>query len=380
MDEREELAARLASPSFPLTRFTSIVCENGATMKSVLIVFAFSFILAATPVLAQPAAAQVRLIMLGTRAGEFPAPYRAQTSYALVVGQDIYLIDAGDGALRRLAEAGLTIRNIAGIFITHLHDDHTSGLPALLSVEWQFHREKRVEIYGPPQTEGLVNAALAFDKFNADTRIKDGTMTKPIGDLFAGYDVAPGTMFFHDANISVSAVENSHYGNFHDADPGATKSYSYRVTTPAGVIVFTGDTGPSDAVTALAKGADVLVSEITELDKIIALRKADGSWATWTPSQRDSLVAHVKDEHSAPGVVAHVAGSGAVGAVILSHLPPDLDPKDDYRWAAAAVKQAGYAGPVFVSQDLMEYDLVPHAGGHPQLIARNTLRTKWLGK
>lgn len=325
-------------------------------------------------------AAQVRLITLGTRAGQTPAPYRAQTSYALMVGKDIYLIDVGDGALRRIAEAGLTIRNIAGIFITHLHDDHTSGLPALMSVEWEFHREQIVGIYGPPQTAALVQAALAFTKFNADTRISDGTMTHPIAELYAGHDVQPGQVF-RDANISVSAVENSHYEKPLAGKPDyKTQSYSYRVTTPAGVIVFTGDTGPSDAVTQLARGADILLTEITDVDKIIALRKADGSWDTWTPSQRTSLVSHVKNEHLAADVVATMAKTAGVGSVVLSHFPPDLNPKDDYRWIGVNVKKAGYTGPVFVSQDLMEYDLIPQAGKRPAVMERNTLRNNWLGK
>jgi ribonuclease BN (tRNA processing enzyme) len=330
---------------------------------------------------AQRTASQVRLIMLGTRAGPFPAPYRAQTAYALMVGNDIYLIDAGDGALRRIAEAGLTIRNIAGIFITHLHDDHTSGLPALMSVEWQLHREKPVGIYGPPQTAALVQAALAFTKFNAGTRISDGTMTHPIGELFTGHDAAAGQPFYKDANISVSAVENSHYEEPLPGRPAyKTKSYSYRVTTPSGVIVFTGDTGPSNAVTQLAKGADVLVSEITDVDKIIALRKADGSWDTWTPSQQASLVAHVKNEHLAAEVVASTAKTAGVGSVILSHLPPTLDKKDDYRWIGTNVKKAGFAGPVFVSQDLVEYDLIPQAGKRPLLIEKTALRNSWQAK
>ncbi len=355
--------------------------QSGAAVAALTMALVLPQGLAAQPAAKAPAP-QVRLITLGTRAGQFPAPYRAQTSYALIVGQDIYLFDVGDGALRRIAEANLTIRNIADIFITHLHDDHTTGLPALMSVEWEFHREKPVGIYGPPQTAGLVDAALAFSKFNADTRLSDGTMTKPISELYAGHDVEPGKVFFKDANIAVSAVENSHFGNFKpgSVDYGKTKSYSYRVTTPAGIIVFSGDTGPSEALTRLAKGADVLVSEITDVDKIIALRKADGSWATWTPSQRTSLVAHVTDEHSAPDVVANVAKTGGVGTVILSHFPPDLDLKDDYRWTAAAVKKAGYSGPIFVSQDLAEYDLVPRPGGRPMVVEKTTLRDNWLGR
>jgi ribonuclease BN (tRNA processing enzyme) len=359
-------------------------------MKTILAALAVTLAAAlatTTPLCAQPATGkaatqQVRLIMLGTRAGEFPAPYRAQTSYALVVGEDIYLIDAGDGALRRLGEAGLTIRNIAAIFITHLHDDHTTGLPALMSVEWQFHREKPVGIYGPPQTKGLVDAALAFSKFNADARISEGQMTRPIAEIFAGHDVPPGGEIFHDANIRVSAAENSHFSHFKPGSIsyGKTKSYSYRVETPAGVIVFSGDTGPSPALNQLAKGADVFVSEIMDVDRLVALRKADGSWATFSPSQRDAFIAHAADEHSAPKVVADVARTGGVGTVILSHLPPVSDLKDDYRWAAAEVKQAGYAGPVLVSRDLSEYDLSPRPGKSAAIHETDALRSTWLGK
>jgi ribonuclease BN (tRNA processing enzyme) len=56
----------------------------------------------------------------------------------------------------------------------------------------------------------------------------------------------------------VTAVENTHF-HFHEMGPASAseKSYSYRFETPDRVIVFTGDTGPSDAVTELARGADL---------------------------------------------------------------------------------------------------------------------------
>jgi len=47
----------------------------------------------------------------------------------------LYVIDAGDGVARRLAEAGINIRDIGTVF-THHHDDHTAGLGTLMSVAW----------------------------------------------------------------------------------------------------------------------------------------------------------------------------------------------------------------------------------------------------
>src|SRR5262245_4933352 len=76
------------------------------------------------------------LITLGTRSGPFPTGPRAQSANLVTVNGRSYLFDAGDGAARRLAETGLPIRNLDAIFLTHLHDDHTTGLVPLMSVEY----------------------------------------------------------------------------------------------------------------------------------------------------------------------------------------------------------------------------------------------------
>src|SRR5215212_9941852 len=95
-----------------------------------------------------------RLITLGTRAGPNPTVGRAQSSNVLIVNGIPYIIDAGDGVTRRLIRAGIGFREIDAIFITHPHSDHTSGLPALLSAQYDSPRTKPVNILRPARNGG----------------------------------------------------------------------------------------------------------------------------------------------------------------------------------------------------------------------------------
>src|SRR5215469_10111099 len=102
--------------------------------------------------------AVTRVITLGTLAGPVPKPHRAQTSDLLIVNNTYYVIDAGDGVVRRLAKTGIDMRQIGTIFLTHLHDDHMAGLGTLMSEVWDLNRTKPINAYGPPGTEAVVRA------------------------------------------------------------------------------------------------------------------------------------------------------------------------------------------------------------------------------
>jgi len=210
--------------------------------------------------------AGTRLITLGTSGGPPPRGVRAQSSNLLTVNGTHYVIDAGDGVARRIAKAGINVRDIGTIFITHHHDDHTAGLGTLMSVAWDNQRTQPINVYGPPQTEALVKAAVQYYGISAEIRIADGGRSIPIAQVFRGHDVGTG-MIYQDANMKVTAVQNTHF-DFHKGEAaGKHKSYSYRFETPDRVIVFTGDTGPSDAVTELAKDADLLVTETSNFQE-----------------------------------------------------------------------------------------------------------------
>ena len=319
-----------------------------------VVVAAFSGTVSAQPAAGGQSAKGTHLITVGTRSGPLPTAVRAQSSNLLIVNGALYVIDAGDGLARRLARGGYAIRDIDHVFITHLHDDHSAGLIPLMSVQYDLGRSKPVEIHGPPGTESLVGAALKYLAVNSDIRISDGTRTFPIGKIFTGHDLGTGTVY-RDANVTVRAVENSHY-HFPPGTPayGKTKSYSYRFETQDKSIVFTGDTGPSEALTELAKNADMLVTEITSFDEIKDLALKNGQWGRMSPEQQASFVHHAIEEHLSATEVGKLASHAAVKTVVLTHIPATSDPKDEYKRYSDAVKKL-FSGQVLIAKDLMEF-------------------------
>jgi hypothetical protein len=78
---------------------------------------------------------------------------------------------------------------------------------------------------------------VQYFAISAEIRIADGGRTVPIAQVFFGHDV--GTeVIYQDANIKVTAVENSHFAFHKGLAAGKHKSYSYRFETAGRVIVF----------------------------------------------------------------------------------------------------------------------------------------------
>ena len=304
---------------------------------------------------AAPAKSGTRLVTLGTRAGPQPTSGRAQSSNLLIVNGAQYVIDAGEGVTRRLTKFGANFRNIDTIFITHPHSDHTGGLGGLMGTIFDANRTSPVGVYGPPGTVASVHGLMEFLAVNSEIRISDGTKVTPVDRIFTAHDTGAGVIF-QDANVKVTAVENTHF-HFQPGSPGygKYKSYSYRFDTPDRSLVFTGDTGPSDAVTALAQGADLLVTEVTASpEEYKAQQIRSGRWQTMTAEQQAGSIRHMIEEHLVTAEVGKMAAQAGVKTVLLTHLPATGNPKEDYKRFADGVKKE-FSGPVLVANDLMEF-------------------------
>jgi ribonuclease BN (tRNA processing enzyme) len=299
-----------------------------------------------------PSAAGTRVITLGTAGGPLPRKDRAQPSNLLTVGDALYVVDAGDGVTRRIAQSGYDFGQIRKVFITHAHGDHTAGLAALLLARWEFQPRDPVDVYGSGAAE-LVKGAIAYLTPNADIRSVQGKRT-PLSQTFHGHDVVPGVIY-QDDKVKVIAAENTHFHFPPGSRPdGIYRSYSYRFETPDRVVVFTGDTGPCDCLADLARNADVLVTEVMMASDVIDLYKKDGLWQVKTPDEQAGFVHLMEGEHITPRGVGELATRAGVKSVVMTHLGPTTNSDDNYQRYIEGAREF-YSGPITVAKDLMQF-------------------------
>ena len=310
---------------------------------------------AAPPV--APASA-TRIILLGTAGGPGIIRQRSEPATLLVVDGRPYLIDAGESVSRQIVLANFQLAQVRNIFITHHHADHNAGLPALLSLQW-FARslgppQPPEQIYGPPSTEFLVKTAI--DYLSVSERIFRAGIPQmlPSNRMFEAHDIDHDGVVYTDDKVKVTAAENSHF-SFKSTAPDGTldRSYAYRFDTKYGSVVFTGDTGLTESVERLARGADVLVSEVrgtapgaAEIEMPVSSEPPNTAGG--------ALMYHMQHEHMTPEEVGIMAQAARAKIVILTHIVPAGD--EDIAPLTAGVRKT-FHGVVIPGKDFLEYDL-----------------------
>src|SRR5262249_34932673 len=146
----------------------------------------------------------------------------------------------------------------------------------------------------------------------------------PIAQVFFGHDVLPGRVY-QDANVNVTAAETTHFEFHTGAAAGKHKSYAYRFETPDRVIVVTGDIGPNDALTSLAKDADLLLAEANSVEERMQLLIKSGQWEVMSPAQRAGIQRQMTQGHLSTEDVGKMASQARVKTVVLTHLTAKPD-------------------------------------------------------
>ena len=313
------------------------------------------------PPVAHPAPSRVgstergtRLILLGTGGGPGVHTQRSQPASLLVVDGRPYLIDCGDGTVEQLKRAGFDAPQIGHVFITHLHFDHVGGLAALIGFDWTSGAASRpIDIYGPGGTQALLKGDEASLSIPEQIFTAILPPHPPIAEMVRGHDleVTSARLVYSDDKIKVTAVENTHYEAVGIAAQayGQTRSYSYWFETPDRTIVFTGDTGPSLAVVSLARGADILVSEVIDIARVLEMIKQ--KYSDSTSEARTKIVAHQTREHLTPDEVGKLAAAAGVGMVVLSHIVPGEESEHSSLSYTEGVRHS-FHRPVIAGRDL----------------------------
>lgn len=204
------------------------------------------------------ACAQACVVMLGSGTPNAD-PEHSGPALAVIVKGKVYLVDAGPGVVRRAAAAhtagvaALTMPALSRVFLTHLHSDHTTGLPDLMLTPWVLDRSDPLTVYGPPGTTALVDNLQKAYAADIDNRLHGLEPINRTGWRSQAVEIAPGVAY-RDADVTITAFAVQH-GNWAHA-------YGYTFQTAQQRIVVSGDTVPVEEIVRQCAGCDVLVHEV----------------------------------------------------------------------------------------------------------------------
>ena len=278
--------------------------------------------------------APASLVVLGTGTPNAD-PDRSGPALAVIVGDTPYLVDAGPGVVRRAAAAeragvaALAPSNLATVFITHLHSDHTVGLPDLIYTPWVLERTVPLRVYGPRGIRSMVDYLERAYTEDVKVRVDGAEPANTTGYRAMSQAVDTGVVY-RDSSVVVRAFKVPH-GDWSIA-------YGYRFDAGGRSIVISGDTRPSDAVVRECDGCDILVHEVYSAERF-ATRPAD-----W---QRYHAAAHTSTRE-----LAALARRARPRLLVLYH---QLYWGTDDDGLVRELRAAGYTGDVVSARDLGRY-------------------------
>jgi ribonuclease BN (tRNA processing enzyme) len=305
------------------------------------------------------------------------AAARSGIGTAVVVGDAVYLVDAGQGTGRQLARAGLPLDRVRALFLTHLHSDHVADLVPLVLFGLFERRDPAaapIEVHGPgsrgglpplsphateqpepvaaanptPGTAQMIDLLCAAHASDLNDRIFDSLTRRP-ADGMAVHDIAlpPGTGFDPDTRVAppmepfevhrdddvvVTAILVEH--------PPTAPAFAFRFDTAEGSVTISGDTAPCANVVRLARDTDLLLHEAIDL-AAMGRRYGDGA-------MREATMAHHRRAHTTAHQAGELATEAGARALALHHLVPGDAPATAFSAAAAET----FHGPLSVPDDL----------------------------
>lgn len=301
--------------------------------------------LAVAALSAQPAPSRnappskTRLILLGTAGGPCPTMSRVPSSQVVIVNDAAYVFDCGIGVSIQLTRAGVPLRSLRHVFITHHHSDHNAAYGSLLLTAWGCGLGNRVDTWGPPPLVRVTQLFLEMNEYDIRIRTEDEGKV-PLAPLLHPHEFSRGGLVMREENVTVSCALVDH--------PPVRPAFAYRLDSPHRSIVISGDTKRSDALIKLAQGADVLVHEVM---MPMAINRLLSRSRLYNAARLEkSILSH----HTAPEEAGRVAAEARVKALVLSHFVPAQDPQiQDEDWIRG-VRRGGYEGRVIVGRDLLE--------------------------
>ena len=275
-------------------------------------------------------ATQVLMLGTGTPNAE---PNRVSAGLAIAVDNQPYLLDCGHGVVQRVVAAhaagkiSWTTTELTRVFITHLHADHTVGLPDLIFTPWIHGRQDSIQAYGPAELAPMVEYILLAYQENIREH-RQAHPTTANGYRIQVHPVAEGRCY-QDERLAVYALPANH---------GDLSAYSYKFVTADKTVVVSGDTKPTAGFAEWARGCDILIHEVYSA---AGLLHRSAAWQ-----------AYHSRAHTSTRELATLANQVNPGLLLLHH---------QLFWGTAPAEllaeiRADYGGEVISANDLDLFD------------------------
>ena len=244
-----------------------------------------------------------------------PSPGRAETCILVAAGDDLFVVDIGDGSNQNLRSWNIDFRNIQAVLITHLHSDHIADLPGLHQNAWVVgERNSKLKVFGPEGVDQLtqgIEMAYAHDYVFRNEH--HGDAVAPLE--YAGFDTSVidlnDPVIFDNGELKITAFKVVH----EPIDPALGFKFEYKGRS----LVITGDTSYTRSVIDNSMNVDVLFHEAQANHMLAVIENLQRSLGM-------DLLATVLDDittyHTTLIEAAEVANKANVKKLVFYHLTP----------------------------------------------------------